>query len=186
MSNNNDFLSKMIGEKIQGITYVPNQYIHDLSGDWTNTDLNRMVLTMQEIGLQFKSGDNIFFSNSNLLGVSDESNFQKHEQILLPHAFDWVKLFGATIVNYKLWRFNQSYSKQSVFSKKMLSVEKSMIQVALNNSSQLFITMVKGDIGKDLFYPSGVYNNEIGIFINKLIVSRVDVNGFVFKLKDII
>lgn len=49
--------------------------------------------------------------------------------------------------------------------------------------NDLYITIMDGDLSKNIFYPRGILKGNIGIFFNKVVASIVKVYDFTFLSK---
>jgi len=186
---NNDFelLKEVIGEKILSVQYVENEYHSNLSGDWTNTNPDNFLLTMRQIEVQFENGRNIFFRNHNQsMKISDKDEFPKFEKLHFPSTFDWSKVKNKPIKNYKIWECQAKYSnKRILFKNKTYFKQIGIVMLSFQEvyKSNIYITLMDGDLGSSFFYPNGILKNIIGVFFNKTIASEVKIYDFIFLSK---
>jgi len=124
--NNSQILKETIGDTILLIDYVENEYYGNLSGNWTNMNPNNFLPIMLQIGIYFKSGKNIFFTNHNeSIRVSSEDGFPKAKKANLPIGEIWICIENKSIERYKFWKCQAQYSnKQNLFRDRTYLIRK--------------------------------------------------------------
>ena len=60
-----------------------------------------------------------------------------------------------------------------------------IIQISFENQYQMFVTTISGDIGERVFYANGYLGQDLGIFFNRAIATRIECNGLTIRLKPI-
>ena len=187
-------LESIIGQSIINIKYIKSTFQYSgLHGDWTNIAPDLFVLHSPEWHIELSNGQHLYLtvqeSNNNHLDssvlIETTSVASDKDSILtVPQAFSWLSILDKPIVGFRLW---QRIIKTSKFLGReynfKFQTHYQIIDVLCSNT--LFsITLMNGDLGCDVFYPTGYFGNNLGIFFNKRVCSTHTTYGLTMRMAD--
>lgn len=193
-----DRLNTIIGLQIVEINYVLTKFHYPkpndwAQGDWTKVHPDTFVLHGQEWQIKFSNGMTWYITNpqgdltnepfkSNIT-IADRSIAKNDDKILkVPDDFYWKEILNINIIGFKLWRRVTHTSKILGFEiNKKYQDNIQIIQLLFKNKSFSISTM-NGDIGEQIFYPTGYLGDRLGVFFEKQVVNFYSVYGLEMKM----
>lgn len=188
-------LKSIRGQTITGISYIRIKFHYPnpgaAQGDWTNVHPDRFVLHSPEWQIKLGDGQALFISSEQIgeerLGsrfeIKSSTNATEKDTVLsIPKAFQWLEILDKPIKNFRLWQRVIKTPKFLYIEYKPQYQQHFQIIELICGDKKISLTLMDGDIGDSVFYPTGYLGDRVGVFFNKAVCTSHTVYDLTMRM----
>lgn len=188
-------LTSIVGQSIVDVSYIQTKFHFKLDGyaqgDWTNINPDLFVLHSPEWQIKLSNGKTLFITGEQLseenlaskFSIKDSTKMIMDDTVLnIPKAFKWLDILDNPITKFRLWKRIIRSSRVLGFEFNIQYQDYFQIVDLVCGNSIFSLTLMSGDIGDMVFYPTGYFGGRVGVLINKTVCTSHTVYDLTMRM----